>query len=145
MLPANLPEPALPLATKVNELQRAMRELPQLELPTEHYFADGMYCRVVFRPFGTLIVGKVHRKEHFYIIAKGRVQITSEHGVMDITGPAVLVSKPGTKRAVFAVTDATCMTVHRSDETDLEKLEEELIEPDPDALFNSHNELRALK
>jgi hypothetical protein len=124
---------------QVVRLQAEMAKLPQVELATDHYFADGMYCRSLFRPAGTLIVGKVHRKEHFYVICTGTVKVTTDDGVKEITGPRVIVSKPGTKRAVFAVTDATCLTVHRTDETDLDAIETEIIEPEPAALFDAHN------
>ena len=30
---------------QVMRLQAEMSRLPQVELPTEHFFADGMYCR----------------------------------------------------------------------------------------------------
>lgn len=145
MLPANISPSASDPHAKVKALQRSMLSLPQVTLKTNHYFADGMYCREVFRPAGTLIVGKVHRKEHFYIVASGTVRITSDEGVLDITGPCVWVSRPGTKRAVLAMTDATCLTVHRTDETNLDLLEVELTEPEPEALFDSRNQLRALK
>jgi hypothetical protein len=130
---------------QVQRLQSEMAKLPQVELPTEHYFADGMYCRVVARPAGTLIVGKVHRKEHFYIVCSGTVRVTTDDGLKDITGPAVLISQPGTKRAVFAMTDATCLTVHRTDNTDIDEIERELIEPeDGERLFDARNKLVAL-
>ena len=126
-------------------LQAAMAALPQAELPTEHFFADGMYCRFLPRPAGTLIVGKVHRKEHLYVVCCGTVQVSDGTGAArEITGPAVLVSKPGTKRAVLALTDATCLTVHRTDSTDLDEIEAELIEPDDTALFDACNQRKAL-
>ena len=59
-----------------------------------------------------------------------------------VKGPRVFVSKPGTKRAVYAHTDATTMTVHRTDETDFEKIEAELIEEDETAMFDSSNNPR---
>jgi len=34
------------------------------------------------------------------------------------------------------------MTVHRTDETDLEKIEAELIEEDETAMFDSHNHIK---
>lgn len=126
-------------------LQALMAKMPQAELPTQHFFADGMYCRFLPRPAGTLIVGKVHRKEHLYIVCCGTVRITGGEGpARDVTGPAVIVSQPGTKRAVLALTDATCLTVHRTDSTDLAAIEAELIEPDADALFDARNDLKAL-
>lgn len=123
-------------------LERAMRELPQVELPTDHYFADGMYARVLARPKDTLIVGRVHKREHFYIVAKGVVAVTmgDEPAVLYEAG-TVLVSKPGTKRAVLALEDSVCMTIHRTDNTDLDDIETELVEPEQDALFDSSNRL----
>lgn len=125
-------------------LQREVAKMPQVELPTNHYFADGMYCRELFRPAGTLIVGKVHLKEHFYIVASGTVCVTTDQGVREVTGPEVIVSQPGTKRAVLALTDATCFTVHRTELTDLDEIERELIEPDAEALFDARNRLKPL-
>ena len=130
----------------MERLQAAMARMPQADLATQHFFADGMYCRFLPRPAGTLIVGKVHRREHFYVVCCGTVRVTDGDGpAQEFVGPAVLVSKPGTKRAVFAMTDATCMTVHRTDETDLDAIERELIEPDNAALFDARNHLKAIK
>lgn len=129
----------------VERLQRAMREFPQLEMDTEHYFADGMYCRVLPRPKGALIVGKVHKREHFYMVVSGKVAVTVGEVVTEYTAPAVLVSKPGTKRAVLALEDSVCLTVHRTDKTDLDEIERELIEEDPTTLFNSSNKLKSLE
>ncbi|QBQ99257.1 hypothetical protein [Paraburkholderia pallida] len=129
----------------IDRLQAAISSMPQADLPTQHFFADGMYARFLPRPAGTLIVGKVHRKEHFYIVCCGTIRITQGDGpAREVTGPAVLVSTPGTKRAVLAMTDATCMTVHRTKKRNLDKIEQELIEPDGSALFDAHNKLKEL-
>ena len=138
-------EPSIkPGLEAIYRLQAEMVKMSQAELPTDHFFADGMYCRFLFRSEGTLIVGKVHKKEHFYIVCCGTVRVTTDDGVKDVTGPTVIVSHPGTKRAVYALTDATCLTVHRTDKVDLDEIEEELIEPDQLALFDSHNKLKEL-
>ena len=129
---------------KVCALQRAISGLPQVELPTEHLFADGMYARILPRPAGTLIVGKIHKKEHFYLVTKGRVRVTTDDGVKELSAPAVLVSSPGTKRAVYALEDSVCMTVHRVESHDLDEIEAELIEPESVALFDAHNKLKEL-
>jgi len=91
-----------------------------------------------------LIVGKVHKREHFYIVAKGRVQVVSDDGVTEYEAGSVLVSKPGTKRAVLALEDSVCMTIHRTDLTDLDEIEAELIEPDVTALYDARNEVKEL-
>lgn len=140
-LPAQSTPAAVPTREQIKRLEAEMRKLPQIELETLHYFADGMYARVVARPAGTVIVGKVHRKEHFYIVTRGSVQVTSDDGVKTLSAGCVLVSKPGTKRAVLALEDSICMTVHRTDKIELGEIEEELIEPDHEALFDSRNKL----
>ena len=126
----------------IEDLQAAAAKLPQAELFTEHFFIPGVYCRSLFRAADTLIVGKVHRHEHMYIIASGTVTVVGDGYKETITGPKVLVSKPGTKRAVYAHTDATTMTVHRTDETDLERIEAELIEEDSTAMYDAFNQIK---
>lgn len=129
-----------PSRAEIERLQEVMSKMPQVELPTQHFFADGMYCRFLPRRKGTTIVGKVHKKEHFYVVCCGTVLVTNGDGMArEITGPAVIVSQPGTKRAVHAITDATCLTVHRTDSCDLDEIEKELVEPDETALFDARN------
>jgi hypothetical protein len=144
LLPAVSPAPVG--REQIDRLQAEIVRLgiPQEELPTGHYFTFGRYCRFLPRPKGTLIIGKVHRKEHIYIVLFGTVRITNGAQVQEVTGPKVIVSKPGTKRAVLALTDACCFTVHKTDLTDLAAIEEELIEPDDTALFDASNKVKAL-
>jgi hypothetical protein len=129
---------------RVLRLQEEMRKLPQIELETFHLFADGMYARILPRPKGTTIVGKCHRREHFYIVVKGSVMVLSDGDTQTYEAGAVIVSKPGTKRAVLALEDSICMTIHRTDKTDLDEIEEELIESESGALFDSGNKLKKL-
>jgi quercetin dioxygenase-like cupin family protein len=126
----------------VQALQDAMSEMPQYEPPTEHLFHGGMYCRQVWRPAGCTIVGKVHKKEHFYIVVSGTICVTTDDGVQTITGPKVLCSTPGTKRAVHAITDALCMTFHVVDAQTVEQAEDELVEPDNSSKFLVGNKVK---
>lgn len=129
----------------IERLQIAMSAMPQAELETSHLFTVGIYGRVMTAKAGTTIVGKVHRKEHLFFVCSGTILVSDGEGdTKEITGPAFFVSAPGTKRAGFAVTDVTCVNVHRTDKTDLDEIEEELIEPDEAALFDARNELKEL-
>lgn len=130
-----------PTRDPVRTLEAEMRKLPQLELETTNFYLPGLYARSVARPAGAVIVGKVHRKEHLYIVTKGSVAITTDAGTRVLCAGDVLISQPGTKRAVTAIEDSICMTVHRTDKTDLAEIEAELIEPDTEALFDSNNKL----
>lgn len=132
----------LPTREQIDALQREGAKLPQIELKTEHFWANGMYARVLFRPADTMIIGKVHRHEHFYIIASGEVTVVGNGHKERIIGPRVIVSSPGTKRAVYSHTDTTCITVHRTESKDLDKIEEEIIEPDDEAMYDAHNQIK---
>lgn len=128
---------------KVEALQAAVSQMPQYEPITKHTFHGGMYCREVFREAGVLVVGKVHKKEHFYLIVGGTVAITTDEGVQFVTGPQLLCSKPGTKRAVYAETDALCMTFHRVESDNVEDAEAELVEDDATSMFAVGNQVKA--
>ena len=127
---------------QIERLQAEMVQMPQYEAPTEHVFHGGMYCRQVWRPAGCLIVGKVHKKEHFYMVVSGTVKVTTDDGLQTITGPMLLCSTPGTKRAVFAETDALCMTFHRVESNTVEDAESELVEDDPKSMFTIGNKIK---
>lgn len=127
-------------------LQNVLSKMEQYVPETTHYFADGMYCRSVFRHAGVCVVGKVHKREHFYMVVQGAVAVVQDGAERKVyRAPAIIVSKPGTKRAVVALEDSTCLTVHRTDKTDLDEIEAELIEPDATAMFDSHNRPMALE
>jgi len=127
---------------QVQRLQGEMVKMPQVELATEHCFSPGMYMRKVFRPAGTLIVGKVHKEPHFFLCAKGEIIAWTESGMKRLQAGDVVESKPGTKRVTLAVTDAIGITVHKTDKTDLDEIEAELIEPETASLFDASNKLK---
>ena len=132
----------IPMTDRVKALKTELLKMEQIELPTDHLFHGGMYCRQVWRPAGCTIVGKVHKKEHFYFVMAGTVIVTTDDGMQELTAPAMLCSKPGTQRAVYAVTDAMCMTIHRADSTTVEAAADELVEDDPDSAFDAMNNLK---
>ena len=133
-----------PTRKQIDRLQAEMVKMPQAELETEHFFSPGMYCRRVYRSAGTLIVGKVHKEPHFFMCAKGEIIAWTEAGMRKLQAGDVIESKPGTKRVTLAVTDAIGITIHRTDKTDLDEIEAELIEPDDAALFDSSNKLKQI-
>ena len=129
---------------QIDRLQAQMVNMPQLELQTEHYFVPGMYCRKVFRPAGALIVGKVHKQPHFFLCANGEIIAWTESGMKRLQAGDVVECKPGTKRVTLAVEDSIGITIHKTDKTDLDEMEAELVEPDDTALFNSHNQIKQI-
>ena len=134
----------IPTREQIERLQAEMVKLPQDEVITEHYFSEGMYCRKVFRKAGTLIVGKVHKKPHFFLCAKGEIIAWSEKGMRNLKAGDVIESLPGTKRVTLAVEDSIGITFHKTNKTDLDEIEQELVEYDETALFDSNNKLKEI-
>ena len=132
----------IPTREEIDRLQKELSVMPQAELETEHYFSGGMYCRKLTRPAVTLIVGKVHKKDHFFLCAKCEIIAWSEGGMRHLYPGDIICSKPGTKRVTLAVTDAIGITFHKTNKTNLDKIEAELIEPDETALFDAYNKLK---
>ena len=127
------------------EIQRLQTELmagQQVELTTEHYFNGGMYCRKVFRPAGTIIVGKIHKSDHFFMCTSGEIIAWSEKGMVTLKAGDVIESKAGTKRVTLAVVDSIGITVHKTDKTDLDEIEAELIEPEDVSMYDSSNKIK---
>lgn len=120
-------------------LQAELATLPQYEPKTTHHFHGGMYCREVWRAADVLVVGKVHRKEHFYMVVTGTILVTTEAGAQRITGPQLVKSMPGTKRAVYSETAALCMTFHRTDAMTVEDAEIELVEEEERSMYDAGN------
>ena len=136
--------PHVPSRDQIDRLQAEMVKMPQLELQTEHFFVPGMYCRRVYRPAGTLIVGKVHKHPHFFLCAKGEIIAWTETGMRKLQAGDVVECQPGTKRVTLATQDSIGVTIHKTEKTDLDDIETELVEPDDTALFDSGNKLKSI-
>ena len=127
----------------IQALQEAVLQLPQFQPDTQDFFHGGMYVRAVERPAGCLIVGKVHKRDHLYFVATGSVAVVGVEGEEPqiYHAPRLLQCQAGTKRAVYALTDALCFTIHVSDATTTEEAEAELVEPDETSPFLVGNRL----
>jgi len=117
-----------PFRERIFALQDAVAKIPQFDFPLQHSFIDGVYVRTIFIPAGMVIVGKIHKHSHANILSKGKVSVMTEDGGLEVLeGPLTMTSPAGCKRAVYAHTDTTWTTIHRTDETDLEKIEDWVI------------------
>ena len=105
------------------------------ECPLTHTFAEGVYVREIFIPAGTLVVGKIHRHSHPNFLMKGRVTVVTEgKGRETLEAPLSMISPAGTKRIVYTHEDTVWITVHKTEETNINKIEEAVIAKDYDAL-----------
>lgn len=118
-----------PMLDKILRLEREMRALPQVTIEPVHHFSNGVYAREITIKKGTLLTGKMHATAHLNIISKGDISVLTDEGVRRIKAPATIFSKAGIKRVGYAHEDTVWTTIHGTFETDLEKLEAELIIP----------------
>ena len=113
---------------------RKVGDFPEVEFPVEHIFSPGLYSRQMTLPAGGLIVGKINRHPCLNVILKGRISVLSEEGPKEIIGPCVFTSEANIKRVGLVHEETIWINVHPTNETDLEKLEEELIVPELELL-----------
>lgn len=120
----------------VDEIEVAMQGYKEVECPLVHRFTPSMYIREIFMPAGSLITSKLHRTEHPFTISKGAVSVLTIEGgyIKDellLEAPYTGITKPGTRRVLYIHEDTVWTTYHynESNETDVSKIEERIIEP----------------
>jgi hypothetical protein len=114
---------------RIDRLEAEIMLLPKADIEIRHHFSPGLYAREMLAPAGSVITGKIHKTRHLNIVASGRLTVYNELGdLREIVAPYVYVSEPGTRRAAIIHEDVSWITVHPTDETDIEKLEALLVE-----------------
>jgi len=119
------------------DLERLMlEEMPPLtaEPEVEHFFANGSYGRKIKMLKGSVIIGKIHKHSHINVISQGIIQVWTEFDTVTYEAPITFVSNPLTKRLVKVLEDTVWTTIHVTDETDLDKIEKEVIAENYDGL-----------
>lgn len=103
-------------------------EIPPESCPVEHFWAEGSYGRQITMPAGTLIVGKIHKHSHVNVISKGHCLVyTEQDGVKELVAPCTFVSHPYTKRVVYNIEETVWTTVHVTNATTEQEVEDEVI------------------
>lgn len=119
----------------IDNIKTALRALPeQTEMRVEHEFVDGMYIRRLHIPKGTLLVGKIHKQACVNVVEKGDIAILTETGAKRVKAGFVVASPAGIQKLGYANEDTVFINVFRTDETDIEKIEEVIATEDPSAL-----------
>lgn len=121
---------------QILQLEDVISKLPQVNLDdnTAHYFAPGIYTRLLVIPAGVVLTGKIHRHEIMNVLVSGTIKVTTDDGVEELTGPMIFNSKAGTKKAAYAITDVIWLNIHPTKLTDLDEIEREFIAPSFEAL-----------
>ena len=122
--------PGTPECLKLDVLQAHMHLLPRVETPVTNRFTPGLYLREIRVPAGTLVITKIHLTEHPFIVSQGTISVCDENeGVRRISAPYTGITKPGTRRLCYCHTDVVWTTCHATNETDVDKIEAQIIMP----------------
>jgi hypothetical protein len=97
-----------------------------------HHFAPGIYGKEMICPADLFVTGMVHKTEHISIFLQGKMIVADgKGGSVEIEAPMVEIGQPGIKRAGYTVTEVRWITLHPTEETDIDKLEQMLLTNDP--------------
>ena len=106
----------------IYRIEQYLLTLPQVEIPVDHQFVNGLYARSVTVPSGVMLTGAVHKDECFFIVRTGRMLITTDDDPIEAKAGFMAASKAGSKRIGYALEDTTVTTFHANPQ--------ELREPD---------------
>ena len=113
---------------KVEALLPELRSMPQVDCNTQHYFGPNLYIREVTMPAGTVVIGKAHKAPHMCVMLQGKMVLIAEDGSKkEVKAPLTFVGTPGRKVA-YIVEDTVFQNIFVTDETDIEKLENMLVD-----------------
>lgn len=109
----------------IDRLDAVLCKMPQVDLLTEHALCGAVYARTVYMKADQVVVGATHKSDHIAVVI-GDVSVRTDEGLVRLTGHHVLMSKAGTRRAVYAHADSVWSTFHHTEQTELDAIEDEL-------------------
>ena len=132
----------LSLHTDFDSLEREMLEVEQVHCPVKHHFAPDVYIREGFMPAGSMILGHSHKRKHLNIMLRGEALVYNNGSVTRIKAPCTFLSGLG-RKAFFIIEDTIFQNVFATDETDIDALEELLVDKTDVALEHEANLIKS--
>ncbi len=108
----------------IEDLIGLIAPLPQVQCPLEHKFAPGVYVREILMPAGSVIIGRKHKTEHFNVVLTGRARVFMNGSVHEVVAPCIFSSPAGTQKVLYILEDMRFATIHATEETDVDKMED---------------------
>jgi len=103
-------------SSPIDKMEYELSTFPPVEIPLTHVFTEGLYIRKAFAPAGSMFTTVHHNTEHPFILISGTTEVISNEGSSSIEGPFMGITNKGTRRVVYAVTDAVYLTIHANPE-----------------------------
>jgi quercetin dioxygenase-like cupin family protein len=100
----------------------------ECDLGTVHHFSDGLYAKEMHISKGYAAISHKHTYSHLSILSSGKVIVKTDDFENEFIAPACIEIKAGVNHMIVALEDATWFCVHATDETDVSKVDEVLIQ-----------------
>lgn len=118
----------------IDVLEEAMLASPHAlaasQVDVRHYLTNsGVYAREMIMPAGLTVTGKAKKEDYISVLSAGFVTERTAAGIRHYRAPCIIVSEPGIKRALFAHELSVLATVHHTEQTELAKIEEDILVP----------------
>jgi|688.fasta_scaffold228943_3 hypothetical protein len=142
--PADRIQDAIAEPDIVDWVEWEISKLPSVEQPLTHWFLPGIYMRQAHTPAGAILTSKKHKTEHFFILAQGVITVVTDGEKSVLQAPYFGITKPGTRRIVYAHTETIFTTIHLNpdDEKDPDKIIERITEPHSNPFFTNKDDPR---
>lgn len=112
------------LLDRIEEIEGKCLKLPQVECEVTNHVGLGVYIRELRMPAGTFAIGHYQKQEHWNVFIKGKVLMLNDNGeTVVLTAPMTYIAKPG-RKVGYILEDMVWQNVYRTNETDIDKLEE---------------------
>lgn len=116
------------LHKNVEKIELELLREEQIECPVVHRFGPGVYIRELSVKAGTFMIGHHHKTDYTDIMLKGVVKVVKDNGSVEtIRAPYMAVGNPGRKIG-WVVEDMVWLNIFPTEERDVEKLEEMLLD-----------------
>jgi quercetin dioxygenase-like cupin family protein len=93
-----------------------------------HNFSDGLYAKQMHVPAGYVVGTHTHKYSHLSILAKGKVIVRTDASEKLVEAPACLEIEKGIHHSIEALEDAVWFCIHATNETDVDMVDQVLIE-----------------
>jgi hypothetical protein len=112
--------------------EKTLLQLPQVECSVVHHFGPGVCIREVFMPAGTLAIGHKQRFEHLNVMLRGKVMIANDDGTTQIlSAPVIFTGKAGRKIG-YVMEDMVWQNIYPTDLKDAAAVEAFFVEKTED-------------
>ncbi|SRR6266404_297031 len=100
----------------------------EIDLNIKHHFSDGVYAKQMILPKGHYAISHKHNYEHLSILASGVALVEVDGKGTIYTAPTCINIKADSHHKITAIEDVDWFCIHKTNETDIEKIDKVLIE-----------------